>query len=540
MLSLRNEGVLSMNEINDLRDKLLNNPDKGERLKAVEELTKMASKGNKEAVKIIYEMLKKEEDPEVWIKPFEVPPESENDERKHFVEDESNFYSLSIMPILRKKNISNVQKTIIIKFTKSFIELCKADDWEIVPGAMTILSYLTDEDDLFNFADMWLKKETTNINYILSPLKYHPQILQRIILALRNNPDEYKLRFIEIFDWFLRNPLPDTAEIIGKELWLNLPSRYKEAVRLYYYEKIGNIYEHLFYELKHYSREFGEISAIPLPTKHPYLEWLEGFEREAVTSSIVSYNEIKEKVALKLAKEIREIKKRMEKEGETIEGYQKMTELARKITEIYEEKERNYETLQMTAEKIGLHLKDAVIQIETDEPSPITRRRLERELQREEDRELIPIDKYLGEYFPDDQLVKLYMTEIRNSAKRLNVSVETLRRIVEFHESAHAIIHLGRDAEGKNFNTGAFKMVDGGIDPSPLHETLAQLLTYHCIKDIPELIECFEKLNKFQPSAYRNWKNFTHVPLERIRNILIEIRQGRIEASFDMFERILI
>ena len=490
MLSLRNEGVLSMNEINYLRDKLLNNPDKGERLKAVEELTKMASEGNKESAKIIYEMLNKEDDPEIWIKPFEVPPESEKDERKYFVEDESNFYSLSIMPILRKKNISNDQKTIIIKFTKSFIELCEAHDWVIVPGAMTILSYLTDEDDLFNFVDLWLKKETTNINYILSPLKHHPEILQRIILALRDNPDEYKLKFLEIFDWFLINPLPDTTEIIGKELWLNLPSRYKELVRFYYNKKIiDHIYEHLFDELEHYSRdrEFGEILTITLPTKHPYLEWLEGFERGAVTSSITPYS-----------------------------------------------------ALQMVAEKIGLYLKDEVKQIETDKPSPITRRRLERELQREEDGELIPIDKYLGEYFPDDQLVKLYMTEICNSAKRLNVSVEVLRRVVEFHESAHAIIHLGRDAEGKNFNTGAFKMVDGGIDPSPLHETLAQLLTYHCIKDIPELIECFEKLNKFQPNAYRNWKNFTHIPLERIRNILIGIRQGRIEASFDMFERILI
>jgi hypothetical protein len=488
-----------MNEINYLRDKLLNNPDKGERLKAVEELTKMASEGNEESAKIIYEMLKKEEDPEVWIKPFEVPPESVKDERKNFVKDESNYYGLSIMPILRKKNISNDQKTIIIKFTKSFIELFEAHDLLIVPGAITLLSYLTDEDDLFNFVDMWLKKETTNIKHILSPLKYHPEILQRIILALRDNPDEYKLKFIEIFEWFLINPLPDTAEIIGKELWLNLPSKYKEVVRLYYHKKIiDDIYRHLFHELEnysryvleHYSREFGEILAIPLPTiptKHPYLEWLEGFERGAVTSSITSYS-----------------------------------------------------ALQMVAEKIGLYLKDEVKQIETYEPSPITRRRLERELQREEDRELIPIDKYLGEYFPDDQLIKLYMTEIRDSAKRLNVGVEALRRVVEFHESAHAIVHLGRDADGKNFNTGAFKMVDGGIDPSPLHETLAQLLTYHCIKDIPELIKCFKKLNKFQPSAYRNWKNFTQVPLEIIRNILIGIRQGRIEASFDMFEMILI
>ena len=529
----------NMNEINDLKNNLLNNPDKNKRLKAAEELTKMASEGNKEAAEIIYEMLKKEEDPDVWIKPFEVPPESKKDERKRFFWEEEDEGNLSIMPILKNKNISEYQKTAIIKFTKSFIELYDAGKYWI-RCAMAILSFLTDEDDLFNFVDMLLKKDTTNIYDLLSSLKYCPDILRRIIFALRDNPDEYSKKFVEIFNWFLRNPSPDTVEIIGKELWLELPSKYKEAVRLYYYEKMEDLYEHFYRNFEHFAREFKGTLALPVPTKHPFLEWLEGFEIGAVTSSIASYDEIKEKVALKLVKEIVKIKKRMKKEGETSEGYQKMTELLRKIQEIFEEKGRNYETLQMTAEKIGLHLKDTVIQIETDEPSPVTRMRLERELQREENRELIPIDKYLGEYFPDDQLVKLYMTEIHDCAKRLNVSVEALSRVVEFHESAHAIIHLGRDSEGRNFNTTAFKMVDGGVDPSPLHETLAQLLTYHCIKDIPELIECFEKLTKFQPSAYRKWENFTHIPLERIRNILVGIRQGRIEASFDIFARILI
>jgi hypothetical protein len=521
-----------MNEINDLRDKLLNNTNKGERLKAAEKLTIMASEGNEEAAEILYEMLEKEEDPKVWIKPFEVPPKSKKDERDRFIRTEE--YELSIIPILKKRSdIANYRKTNIIEFTKSFIELYEANDYRFVPGAMTILSYLTDEDDLFNFVNMWLKKDTTDIYKLLSPLKYRPDILQRIIFALRDNPDEYSNKFVEIFNWLLRNPLPDTAEIIGKELWLKLPSKYKEAVRLYYYEKMEDLYEH-------FDIEFKGTLAFFVSTKHPLLEWLEGFERGALTSFIASYDEIKEKVALKLVKEIKEIQERMVKEGETVEGYQKIIELVRKIKEIYEEKERNYETLQTTAEKIGLHLKDAVIQIETDEPSPITRRRLEREPQREENRELIPIDKYLGEYFPDDQLIKLYMTEIHDCAKRLGVSVEALRRVVEFHESAHAVVHLGRDAEGKNFNTGAFKMVDGGVDPSPLHETLAQLLTYHCIKDIPELIDCFEKLDQHQPNAYQKWKNFTHIPLERIRNILVGMRQGRIEASFDMFTRILI
>jgi ribosomal protein S6 len=473
-----------MNEINDLRDKLLNNTNKGERLKAAEKLTIMASEGNKEAAEILYEMLEKEEDPEVWIKPFEVPPKSKKDKRDRFIRTEE--YELSIIPILKKRNISEYQKTTIIKFVKSLIELYNADDYDVVRGAMTILSYLTDENDLFNFVNMWLKKDPTDIYDLLSSLKYYPDILRRIILALRDNPDKYSKKFVEIFDWFLRNPSPDTLEIIGKELWLKLPLKYREAVRLYYME---DLYEHFYRNFEHFAEEFKGALALPVPTKHPFLEWLEGFERGIVTSSITSYS-----------------------------------------------------ALQTTSEKIGLHLKDAVKQIETHEPSPLTlmRKSKNREPQREENRELIPIDKYLGEYFPDDQLIKLYMTEIHDCAKRLGVSVEALRRVVEFHESAHAVVHLGRDAEGKNFNTGAFKMVDGGVDPSPLHETLAQLFTYHCIKDIPELIKCFEKLNKFQPSAYRKWENFTHIPLERIRNILVGIRQGRIEASFDMFSRILI
>jgi len=51
-----------------------------------------------------------------------------------------------------------------------------------------------------------------------------------------------------------------------------------------------------------------------------------------------SPEEIKEKKALALAEEIKEIKERMEKEGETLEGYQRIIELSKKIKEMYEEK----------------------------------------------------------------------------------------------------------------------------------------------------------------------------------------------------------
>jgi len=51
-----------------------------------------------------------------------------------------------------------------------------------------------------------------------------------------------------------------------------------------------------------------------------------------------SPEEIKEEKALLLAEEIKKIKERMEKEGETLEGYQRIIELSKKIKEMYEEK----------------------------------------------------------------------------------------------------------------------------------------------------------------------------------------------------------
>jgi len=52
-----------------------------------------------------------------------------------------------------------------------------------------------------------------------------------------------------------------------------------------------------------------------------------------------SPEQIKEEKALELAREIKEIKERMEKEGKTAEGYQRIIELTQKIEELYEEKE---------------------------------------------------------------------------------------------------------------------------------------------------------------------------------------------------------
>jgi phosphoribosyl-AMP cyclohydrolase len=64
----------------------------------------------------------------------------------------------------------------------------------------------------------------------------------------------------------------------------------------------------------------------------------ESFEQHFAQTPKKSPEQIKEEKALKLAEEIKKIEERMKKEGETPEGYQRMTELLRQIQEMYEEK----------------------------------------------------------------------------------------------------------------------------------------------------------------------------------------------------------
>jgi len=55
-----------------------------------------------------------------------------------------------------------------------------------------------------------------------------------------------------------------------------------------------------------------------------------------------SPEQIKEEKGLELAKEVKKIQERMAREGETIEGYQRMSELLQEIKNLFE-KERDYE-----------------------------------------------------------------------------------------------------------------------------------------------------------------------------------------------------
>lgn len=206
------------------------------------------------------------------------------------------------------------------------------------------------------------------------------------------------------------------------------------------------------------------------------------------------------------------------------------------ILDIIDKWGKHHYVIKSVNEKIGLRLHLATrIKVKKEKSSPINEDQLK-------GRGILEgqhlIDEVLGKYDPDKQEIILYTENIKSTANYLNISENILTHLVEIHEAAHAIIHLGIDADGINFNTNSYKGVDRGKFPSPLHETLAQLFCYHCcVKNdlYGAFLNAFENLNRCQPEQYRLWEQFKDVPLERIRSILIEIRQQRIGASFEAF-----
>jgi hypothetical protein len=79
----------------------------------------------------------------------------------------------------------------------------------------------------------------------------------------------------------------------------------------------------------------------------------------------------------------------------------------------------------------------------------------------------------LGAYsFSGLPTVELYWMVIGLTAGLIGVSVEALTVVVTIHELAHAYSHLGKDIDGKTWNTGDFARAELGIV-----EGLAQFYT---------------------------------------------------------------
>ncbi len=153
--------------------------------------------------------------------------------------------------------------------------------------------------------------------------------------------------------------------------------------------------------------------------------------------------------------------------------------------------------------------------------------------------ELIDIDDVLGRYYPAEQLIVLYDDAIATCANILGngITAEMVETVVYRHEAAHAVIHLGLDANNNNFSLDRFNSVDDGKCPGKLHETWAQLLCYYSVKDDDKLYRCFKELSNRSSFQYQLWLDFTEIDIERVRNVTIDIRTGKLSAKFESFSR---
>lgn len=149
------------------------------------------------------------------------------------------------------------------------------------------------------------------------------------------------------------------------------------------------------------------------------------------------------------------------------------------------------------------------------------------------------IDEALGTYLPTTTTIRLYLSEIEQYARLIEVRREALETVVLIHEAAHAVVHLGTTADHGVFDTAAYINVDGGNRPSALHEMLAQLLTWWTVSQDVELSNVFSRLNQHQSEPYHSWREFKGCTREQIRAALLAIRDARVPATLDGLRQML-
>jgi len=254
-----------------------------------------------------------------------------------------------------------------------------------------------------------------------------------------------------------------------------------------------------------------------------------------VQSFIAEYRgeqpQTREKLAHLLIGEIKRIRDKIEAQGKTVADYERIIELCHQIECLFSSDSFiPPDSVIAVAARIRLW-PSQFIRIELSErDAPQSWRTSTQEGK-------TAIDDCLGKYEPAEALVLLYVKEILSASKDLQTDPKDLARIVELHEAAHAVVHLGCDADLRTLSVDSLKAFDGGRSLSPLHETLAQLLTWHCIKGT-KLTGVFDALNQRQGAEYTIWLDFKDVPLEQVRGFLVALRSKAVVPTIEAFRRL--
>ncbi len=135
----------------------------------------------------------------------------------------------------------------------------------------------------------------------------------------------------------------------------------------------------------------------------------------------------------------------------------------------------------------------------------------------------------LGDYESATGRVVLYKNAIEQVAHRLSLRARYVGSTTLLHETIHALTHLGRDLDGRLWDEFTLPSTSAiPFEPSRLHETLAQYFTYKVISSLQDqaLLQAFERLSDHQHPSYRTWRRLKDVPIEQMRQWLMNVRRG--------------
>lgn len=148
----------------------------------------------------------------------------------------------------------------------------------------------------------------------------------------------------------------------------------------------------------------------------------------------------------------------------------------------------------------------------------------------------------LGAYFYNQSHIRLYWIVIAIVSRMIDVEVEDLTIVVMAHELAHAYTHLGKDIDGKEWETMAFAKSDLRII-----EGAAQVYTHFVCHELaerqPGAEKAFNRLLEHQSDIYTDFQHWVDDRHQRrageiIRFALVDYR-SRIDTRYDDFRALV-
>jgi len=135
----------------------------------------------------------------------------------------------------------------------------------------------------------------------------------------------------------------------------------------------------------------------------------------------------------------------------------------------------------------------------------------------------------LGAYDADSSTLRFYREHIAAAAATLGVATRSLERVVHLHLAVLAYAHLGRDADGRMWESFALPRRVGELIPTGGDlTTLVQCFVARLLDRLGDrdLRDAFEGLSDAQPLPYRAWRRLAAVSLEDLRAWLMTMRRG--------------